>query len=552
MGEFLRSALDYIGAAANNSAGPKDDTDLVGNIVEIEKRKYRVKRLLAEGGFAYVYLVQDAENGKEYALKRLLAHDEEAAKNVKQEIKFLKKLNGHPNIIEYIAAALCRRGDNSNVEEYLILTEFCNGGQVIDLIKKKEVSLTVADVLTVFYQACKAVQHMHKQTPPIIHRDLKVENLLLGQDGKVKLCDFGSATTVTHAPDMTWDSRRRNQVEDEMTKNTTPMYRAPEMLDLYSNAAINEKLDIWALGCVLYALCYQVHPFEDSAKLRIINAKYTFPPSRTYDIFNDLISRLLTIDPKERPSINSLLEDLASMADAFNVDTNKALTVKMPSPVLDNHPTGAIGHRPSATATQGDGVTPLSTHSSQGGLFGNVGSGLLGNIVKGGKSIVKNIQQTAAMVKEELNAPSRPQPQSQSAHQGRQRPDKFTSYLDEAAVAVAQPPRRNSGQNERVTREREGRSEERGRRNEAPPRPQPPRSPRTPLRNDHDDGTVYPGRGDKPSRPPRPPSLSPSLQDIPLPLEPLKSPEDDLLGLSNTNVSIFFLNTFISEKIQQK
>uniref|UniRef100_A0A915K6W4 Uncharacterized protein n=1 Tax=Romanomermis culicivorax TaxID=13658 RepID=A0A915K6W4_ROMCU len=65
------------------------------------------------------------------------------------------------------------------------------------------------------------------------------------------------------------------------------MYRAPEMLDLYQNLPINEKVDIWAisqmfsvsfklaLGCVLYYLCYLQHPFKDSAKLRIINAKYT-------------------------------------------------------------------------------------------------------------------------------------------------------------------------------------------------------------------------------------------------------------------------------------
>ena len=76
--------------------------------------------------------------------------------------------------------------------------------------------MTVPDILTLFYQTCKAVQHMHKQSPPIIHRDLKVENLLVGKDRKVKLCDFGSATTTTHAPDMTWDSRRRNEVEDEV------------------------------------------------------------------------------------------------------------------------------------------------------------------------------------------------------------------------------------------------------------------------------------------------------------------------------------------------
>ena len=55
-----------------------------------------------------------------------------------------------------------------------------------------------------------------------------------------------------------------------MAANTTPMYRAPEMLDTWNNYPINYQADIWALGCILYYLCYLKHPFEDSAKLRYV------------------------------------------------------------------------------------------------------------------------------------------------------------------------------------------------------------------------------------------------------------------------------------------
>ena len=72
-------------------------------------------------------------------------------------------------------------------------------------------------VLRVFYQTCRAVQHMHKQKPPIIHRDLKVENLLLSDQGMLKLCDFGSATTTTHYPDSSWSAIQRSLVEDEVS-----------------------------------------------------------------------------------------------------------------------------------------------------------------------------------------------------------------------------------------------------------------------------------------------------------------------------------------------
>ena len=76
----------------------------------------------------------------------------------------------------------------------------------------------------------------------------------------------------------------------QIQRNTTPMYRAPEMVDLYSNKPVNEKADIWALGCLLYKLCFKVHPFEDSAKLRILNANYKIPPTdSTYIVFHTII-----------------------------------------------------------------------------------------------------------------------------------------------------------------------------------------------------------------------------------------------------------------------
>jgi len=62
-----------------------------------------------------------------------------------------------------------------------------------------------------------------------------------------------------------------------MTRHTTPMYRPPEILDTYLNYPINVAMDIWAFGCLLYFVKFGRHPFEDSAKLRIINCNYTIP-----------------------------------------------------------------------------------------------------------------------------------------------------------------------------------------------------------------------------------------------------------------------------------
>ncbi|XP_063519527.1 cyclin-G-associated kinase isoform X15 [Pongo pygmaeus] len=202
-------------------------------------------------------------------------------------------------------------------------------GQLVEFLKKMESRgpLSCDTVLKIFYQTCRAVQHMHRQKPPIIHRDLKVENLLLSNQGTIKLCDFGSATTISHYPDYSWSAQRRALVEEEITRNTTPMYRTPEIIDLYSNFPIGEKQDIWALGCILYLLCFRQHPFEDGAKLRIVNGKYSIPPHDTqYTVFHSLIRAMLQVNPEERLSIAEVVHQLQEIAAARNVNPKSPIT----------------------------------------------------------------------------------------------------------------------------------------------------------------------------------------------------------------------------------
>lgn len=78
----------------------------------------------------------------------------------------------------------------------------------------------------------------------------------------------------------------------QMARYTTPMYRAPEMVDTWSNHAITVASDVWALGCIIYTLSYMKHPFEDSAKLRILNGNYTIPPGDLkYSCYHDIIRK---------------------------------------------------------------------------------------------------------------------------------------------------------------------------------------------------------------------------------------------------------------------
>lgn len=154
-------------------------------------------RLLV-GGFSFVYIAQDVQTGKEYALKRLIGTNKQACNAIINEINTHKQLSGHPNIVTFIGAAFIDKTTGPQQRaEYLLLTELCNGNDLNlysvkklilyflyknkggSLIDCMNVSFDPALVLRIFYQASRAVAHMHIQTPPISHRDIKVLIMLI-------------------------------------------------------------------------------------------------------------------------------------------------------------------------------------------------------------------------------------------------------------------------------------------------------------------------------------------------------------------------------------
>ncbi|XP_061760721.1 cyclin-G-associated kinase [Nerophis ophidion] len=387
---LFQSALDFLAGPGSVGAASRDQNDFVGQLVELGDMKLRIKRVIAEGGFAFVYEAQDTGSGKDYALKRLLSHEDEKSKEIIQEVCFMKKLSGHPNVVQFCSAAsISKEESDTGQAEFLILTELCKG-QLVDFLRRVEQRAPVScdTVLKVFYQTCRAVQHLHKQKPPIIHRDLKIENLLISNQGTVKLCDFGSATTVSHYPDYSWSAQKRSMVEDEITRNTTPAYRTPEMIDLYSNYPINEKQDIWALGCILYLLCFKQHPFEEGAKLQIVNGKYSIPQNHTkYAVYHDLIRSMLKVHPEERLSITELVNQLQEIAAARNVNPKSPITE-----LLEQN--GGFGNNGSPAPPQ------IHTVHSNPGIYDpdQSGSGFL-DILKGGtERFLTNIKDTSSKV----------------------------------------------------------------------------------------------------------------------------------------------------------
>ncbi|XP_049959498.1 cyclin-G-associated kinase isoform X1 [Schistocerca serialis cubense] len=350
MSELFRSAMGYFNSSTY-AAGAENE--LVGQIVELGNVKLRVKKVIAEGGSAYVFVAQDPSTGKEYALKRLMAADENTNRNIVQEITILKKLSGHPNILQFLSAACIDKTKSGNgMTEYLLLTELCQGGTLVDVLTQRTTPLPPDIVCRVFWQTCKAVQHMHSQQPPIIHRDLKIENLLIGEDGMIKLCDFGSATTVSYHPDPSWSANQRSLLEEEMARYTTPMYRSPEMVDTWNNYPITQASDVWALGCILYTLCYMRHPFEDSAKLRIINGNYTIPSSDAkYSCFHEIIRGCLQVNPLQRLTVSDILERLAAIAETKGFNLKEPLSLEGKRISANSSPAHTAGAAPAAAVS---------------------------------------------------------------------------------------------------------------------------------------------------------------------------------------------------------
>uniref|UniRef100_A0A2K6TLE1 BMP2 inducible kinase n=2 Tax=Saimiri boliviensis TaxID=27679 RepID=A0A2K6TLE1_SAIBB len=216
----------------------------------------------------------------------------------KREITIMKELSGHKNIVGYLDCAVNSISDN--VWEVLILMEYCRAGQVVNQMNKKlQTGFTEPEVLQIFCDTCEAVARLHQCKTPIIHRDLKVENILLNDGGNYVLCDFGSATNKFLNP----QKDGVNIVEDEIKKYTTLSYRAPEMINLYGGKPITTKADIWALGCLLYKLCFFTLPFGES-QVAICDGSFTIPDNSRYSHnIHCLIRFMLEPDPEHRPDI---------------------------------------------------------------------------------------------------------------------------------------------------------------------------------------------------------------------------------------------------------
>lgn len=162
------------------------------------------------------------------ALKKIMIRrdDKVYADMIRTEVKIWKELGKHPNIVELY--------DYSTVEEdgakfVIVLMEICEDGHLLDLLERHDGKISEKGIIAIMQQITKGICYMHSQSPPVAHRDIKIENIIL-KGKEFKLCDFGSAS-INSLFHNTADSREIEMQFEHYERFTTMMYRPPEMID---------------------------------------------------------------------------------------------------------------------------------------------------------------------------------------------------------------------------------------------------------------------------------------------------------------------------------
>ncbi|XP_051278071.1 AP2-associated protein kinase 1 isoform X7 [Dicentrarchus labrax] len=317
--------------AGGGGAGSGGGGSFIGRVFTIGRYQVTVEEIVAEGGFAIVFLVR-THQGLRCALKRMYVNNEHDLQVCNLEIQIMRDLVGNKNIVGFLDSSITAVGAG-DVWEVLILMDFCRGGQVVNLMNQRlQTGFTEAEVLQIFCDTCEAVARLHQCKTPIVHRDLKVENILLHDRGHYVLCDFGSATNRFQNP----QTEGVPVVEEEIKKYTTLSYRAPEMVNLYGGKIITTKADIWAMGCLLYKLCYFTLPFGES-QVAICDGSFTIPDNSRYSQdMHCLIRYMLEPDPDKRPDIYQISYFAFKLArrecSVPNVH-NSPIPAKLPEPI---------------------------------------------------------------------------------------------------------------------------------------------------------------------------------------------------------------------------
>ena len=268
--------------------------------------RYEIIRSIGEGGMANVYLGYDTILDRNVAIKVLrgdLANDEKFVRRFQREALSASSL-AHPNIVEMYDV-----GEDDGT--YYIVMEYVDGKTLKQLLKKRG-TLTLSEAIDIMSQLTDGMAHAHDSY--IIHRDLKPQNIMIKDDGQIKITDFGNA--------MALNSKQLTQTNSVMG---SVHYLPPEQA---SGKGCTIKSDIYSMGIIFYELLTGSLPFrgDNAVEIALKHMREPLPSLREENpaipqSVENIIRRATAKNPKNRyENARSMHEDLLTCLDESRLD----------------------------------------------------------------------------------------------------------------------------------------------------------------------------------------------------------------------------------------
>lgn len=285
------------------------------------KKSVKITNRIYFGDNSQLYLCNDlSSSSKQYCLKILTAKPDDKSQNasINIEIVLLLSLANESNIV-HIIDYYSTSSQNSNV--YFILMEYFVKGNLFEQMAKnykEKTPFTESQIFKHLYGIANGIRSIHNNK--YAHRDIRPENILIGSNETMKICDFGSATNKYY--DII-NHNNRSEIITDIIKNTYMFYRAPEQYQLYMGYNLGDKVDIYALGIILYMMIINYIPmnnqnlsnhsyshifFNESVigkKCNILFHNEIKKISNPY--LYELMTMMLKENPKERANINEVI-----------------------------------------------------------------------------------------------------------------------------------------------------------------------------------------------------------------------------------------------------
>lgn len=219
--------------------------------------RYRVERALGSGGFGHVYLSVDLQTRAQYAIKEYLVTGASGKAQLEHEVQVLSQLH-HPNL-PALLTAFDERG------HYYVVLGYIEGNDLTDyirVVRQKNEAIPLARLMEWLLSICDGVAFLHSQRPPIIHRDIKPDNIRITPGGTAILVDLGNAKTAADG------ARTLFFIRHQGTPGYAPLEQYP------GGSGTDERSDIYALGGTLYFALTAHEPPSVSTRNQALQQKH--------------------------------------------------------------------------------------------------------------------------------------------------------------------------------------------------------------------------------------------------------------------------------------